>query len=133
MIEGKVVLVADDDNALLEMYSERVLAEGAIAIQARDGEETLKKIEEFHPSFIILDVMMPKYNGFEVLEKIKSNPVKKDIPVLILSALTDLEKKREGIRLGAIDFLVKSEVLPLQVMSIIKKEIFDEGRVRIGE
>jgi len=68
-------------------------------------------------------VMMPKINGFDVLKQLKSDPDTMSIPVIILSALSDQEKKRTGISLGAVDFIVKSEILPVDIIEKIKNVI----------
>jgi len=116
MLEGKVILIVDDDPALLEMYGDRLKAEGAIVLEARDGEEALRAIEENHPSLVLLDIMMPKKNGFEVLGEISKDQTLNNIPVIILSALADDLKKKEGMGAGAVDYVVKAEILPVDVI-----------------
>lgn len=128
MLEEKVVLVVDDDLTLLEMYVERIKAEGAIVIEARDGEEALERIGETKPNIIMLDIMMPKMNGFDVLKKIKENPETASIPVIILTALSDDQKKRQGMELGADDYIVKAETLPVDVVAKITKLLSSEKK-----
>jgi CheY-like chemotaxis protein len=127
MLEEKVVLVVDDDITLLEMYVERIKAEGAIVIDAKDGEEALQKARENKPSVILLDIMMPKINGFEVLTQLKSDPDTADVPIIILSALSDDQRRRQGLQLGAADYIVKAETLPIDVIEKIKKVISAEN------
>lgn len=119
MLEGKVLLIVDDDLTLLEMYVERIKAEGAIVVSAGDGEAGLAQIAESKPSVILLDIMMPKMNGFDVLRKMKENPEMADIPVILLTALNDDQKRNEGMKLGAVDYVVKSETLPIDVIAKI--------------
>ncbi len=121
MFEGKVILIVDDDPTLLEMYVERIKATGAVVIQAIDGEEALTQAKSNHPALIMLDIMMPKLNGLEVLGKLKADLDTWEIPVIILSALNDEEKKKAGFALGAKDYIVKSETLPADVIERIKK------------
>lgn len=123
MFEEKSVLIVDDDPSLLEMYVERIKAEGAIVLEAIDGEEAIKMAKDNHPAAILLDVMMPKLNGFEVLKNLKSDPETTEIPIVILTALADDTKKREGLALGAVDFIVKSETLPIDVVEKLRKII----------
>jgi len=123
MLSDKVILVVDDDLTLLEMYVERIKAEGAIVIQAQDGEEAIAQAKESHPHLILLDIMMPKLNGLEVLKHLKEDDGTKDIPVIILSALADEEKKKTGFGLGAADYIVKSETLPIDVIAKIEKAL----------
>lgn len=127
MLEEKVILVVDDDLTLLEMYVERIKAEGAIVIEARDGEEALEKIRETKPNIIMLDVMMPKINGFDVLKQLKSDSETADIPVIILTALSDDQKRRQGLQLGAADFVVKAETLPIDVIEKIRNLLSSES------
>lgn len=126
MIEGKVILVVDDDPALLEMYSERLKAEGAVVIEAKDGDEALQMIRENHPAIVLLDIMLPKKNGFEVLQELTQDKDATDIPVIILSALADDAKKSQGLGAGARDYLVKSEMLPVDVIEKIRKVLSSE-------
>ena len=127
MLQGKVVLVADDDEAMSEIYAERVEAEGAIVLKAIDGADTIQKINEFHPHLIILDIMMPEMNGFEVLEKIKKDPVSRNIPVMILTALSDTKNRARGTELGAVEYIVKSEVMPVEVLRRIRNYVSPES------
>jgi len=123
MFGDKVILIVDDDPTLLEMYVERIKSEGAIVLEAIDGDEAITVAKENKPAVILLDVMMPKKNGFEVLKDLKSDPETADIPVVILTALADDQKKREGMSLGATDFIVKSEMLPIDVVEKLRKII----------
>jgi two-component system sensor histidine kinase/response regulator len=132
MLQGKVILVADDDEAMSEIYAERVEAEGAIVLKAVDGLDALQKVNEFHPHLIILDVMMPEMNGFEVLEKLKKNPESSNIPVIILTALSDSKNKARGKELGAVEYIIKSEIMPIEVLRRIKDYVSVEP-VSIGQ
>lgn len=123
MLEEKVVLIVDDDITLLEMYVDRIKEEGAIVVEAKDGEDAMQKVRETKPCAVLLDIMMPKMNGFEVLKQLKSDPETTDIPVIILTALSDDQKRKQGIQLGADDYIVKSETLPIDVIEKIKKVI----------
>lgn len=120
---GKTILLVDDDLTLREMYEERMKAEGFNIIQATNGEEALKKASEAKPDIILLDIMMPKVNGFDVLKELKSNPELKDIPVIVLTALIQDVDRVQGKKLGASDYIVKSETMPGEVISKIKNAI----------
>jgi len=123
MLEGKVILIADDDLTLLEMYEERLKAEGCIIVTAKDGEEALEKVSESKPDLILLDIMMPKISGFEVLENLKKDPETSTIPVIILTALGDGAKRNYGMELGAADYIVKAETLPIDVIEKIRRAL----------
>lgn len=117
MLQGKAVLIIDDDNTLLTMYGEQLKFDGMIVEYAHDGEEALRVADENIPNVIILDLMMPKINGIEVLRSLKANDRTKGIPVVILSALMDSEKKKAALELGAAAYFVKSEVLPIDIVN----------------
>jgi len=120
MDEGKVILLVDDDLTLREMYDDRLKAEGFDIIQASNGEEALQKAKETKPNVVLLDVMMPKINGFDVLKQLKEDPETKDTPVIILTALIQDVDRAQGKKLGAADYIVKSETMPGEVIAKIK-------------
>lgn len=120
MGEGKVILLVDDDLTLREMYDDRLKAEGFDIIQASNGEEAIAKARETKPNIILLDVMMPKINGFDVLKQLKEDPDTKDIPVILLTALIQDVDRTQGKKLGAADYIVKSETMPGEVITKIK-------------
>jgi len=117
MLQSKAVLIIDDDNTLLTMYGEQLKFDGMIVEYAHDGEEALRVANENVPNVIILDIMMPKLNGIEVLRSLKANDNTKGIPVVILSALMDSDKKKAALELGAAAYFVKSEVLPIDIVN----------------
>jgi len=129
MLEGKVILIVDDDPALLEMYTERLKAEGAIVLEAKDGEEAVAMVREDHPNLILLDIMMPKKNGFEVLRELSKDQDANNIPVIILSALADDLKKQEGMGAGAVDYVVKAETLPIDVIEKVRKVLAETENI----
>lgn len=117
------VLIIDDDESIRTLYLERLKAEGFVVEIATNGENGLAKVTNFKPDIILLDVMMPKINGFAVLEILKTTPEYKKIPVIILSALIQEEDKKRGREGGAVAFLSKSESLPTEVVAKIKAVI----------
>lgn len=123
MEEGKVILLVDDDLTLREMYEERLKAEGFSIIQASNGEEAIAKAQTTKPNIILLDIMMPKVNGFDVLKEIKADDELKKIPVIILTALIQDVDKLQGQKLGAADYIVKSETMPGEVIDKINRAI----------
>lgn len=126
MEEGKVILLVDDDLTLREMYDERLKAEGFDIIQASNGDEAIKKAKEVKPNIILLDIMMPKVNGFDVLKELKADSELKDVPVIVLTALIQEVDKVQGKKLGAADYIVKSETMPGEVIAKIKNAIGQE-------
>lgn len=116
----KSVLLVDDELALREMYSERLKADGFTVETAKDGEEALAKARDLHPNIILLDIMMPKINGLDVLKQLKADESTKEIPVIVLTALIQDRDKMESITSGADAYIVKSETMPGDVVSKIK-------------
>ena len=104
------ILFADDEENIRNLYSQSLQDIDGFEVEtASDGEEALEKIDLFKPHLIILDIMMPKKTGTEVLKAIKSNPNTKSLPVLMLSGVADLSTITECLELGAIGFIQKDE------------------------
>jgi CheY-like chemotaxis protein len=118
-IKGSV-LVADDDITLRDMYQTRLETEGYKVLVAADGEETLKIIKEQKPDLVLLDIMMPKMNGLDVLAQMKKDETMKAIPVIILTALIQDLTKVKSLMSGADDYLMKSEVMPGEVIKKVE-------------
>lgn len=114
------ILLVDDELTLREMYSERLKAEGFSVETAKDGEEALQKASDLHPNIILLDIMMPKINGLDVLKRLKEQEDTKAIPVIVLTALIQDREKMESITRGADDYIVKSETMPGEVIQKVK-------------
>jgi len=101
------LLVVDDDKNNLEMFKEILTQEGYEVIVASDGEEALVKVKEANPDVILLDLILPKKNGFEVLKEIRQNYKDKWRPVIIISGQGDLESVTKGYNLEADHYLTK--------------------------
>lgn len=106
MYEGKI-LVVDDEVYILHILDFSLGAEGFDVITATDGEEALAKAQREKPDLIILDVMMPRLDGYETCRRLKSDPGTKDIPVLLLTARGRDEDRQRGIESGADDYITK--------------------------
>ncbi|MBU3964215.1 response regulator [Patescibacteria group bacterium] len=119
------ILVIEDDKFLRELISRKLLSEGFKIDEAIDGEEGLRKIEEAKPDLVLLDLILPGLDGFEVLERIKDNPSTNIVPVLILSNLGQRDEIERGLKLGAVDFLVKAHFTPEEIVEKIKN-IFEK-------
>lgn len=98
------ILIADDENAIADIIKFNLQKQGYSIRIANDGEETLNKIEEKAPDLLVLDIMMPKKNGFEVLEELRK---RYKFPVIILTAKEEESDKIHGLELGADDYMVK--------------------------
>jgi len=116
-LKNAAILIADDDVLISQMYKKKVESLGGRAITAFDGEETLHKLETEKADLILLDIKMPKINGYEVLRKLREDPKTKDIPVFILTSLDshpEYIEKMTDIKVE--EYLLKSDVLPEEVM-----------------
>ncbi|MEM6701806.1 MAG: SpoIIE family protein phosphatase [Acidobacteriota bacterium] len=105
--EEDLILVVDDTKANRDILRILLKREGYAIVEAADGREALEILERDDPDLVLLDIMMPGIDGFEVCERIKSNPATKDLPVIFLSALTQTEQKVKGLDLGAADYVTK--------------------------
>lgn len=101
------VLVVEDDPLISEMVTKNLRLEGYRVESARDGEEGLTKAREAPPDLILLDVLLPKLDGWEVLTQLRDDPRGRDIPIIMLTALSDESSKIQGLRGGADDYVTK--------------------------
>jgi len=117
------VLIIEDDQRINKVYIVKLSVEGIKVATAIDGEEGLRKVYSELPDLIILDLMLPKKSGFDILKEIKADSKVKDIPVLILSNLAQEKEIEEGMALGAEGYIVKSNVSIQQVIEKIKETL----------
>lgn len=105
-----IILIVEDETFLANLLLLRFKKEGFNVVQAFNGIEALDKLEVQHPDIVILDLILPQKNGFEVLESISQNPQLSDIPVIIVSNLGQDSDVERGKLLGAIDYYVKARL-----------------------
>lgn len=117
----KVILLVEDDPLMLRMYKKIFKFEGFDLDTAKDGEEGLEKAKTNKPVMILLDIMMPKMNGIEMLAKLKKDPDIKGIPVIVLTNLAGTRDAEKAMALGAVKYIVKSEHEPKQVVTMVKE------------
>lgn len=115
------ILITEDDPLMSRMYQKIFTFEGFQVEMAADGQEGLDKARELKPTMILLDVMMPKLNGIQVLEKLKADPETKAIPVVMLTNLAGQQDAENALAKGAIKYIVKSEYEPKQVADMVKE------------
>lgn len=115
------VLIVDDDAFLSGIYATKLELEGFLVVTARDGEEGLKAAMREKPDLILLDVLMPKLDGFEVLKRLKADAETKPIPVIMLTNLGQKEDIEKGLQDGAVDYLIKAHFVPAEAVEKIKK------------
>jgi DNA-binding response OmpR family regulator len=104
------VLLVEDDPFLSNLLKVRLQKENVDVTLARDGEEALKRIEENKPGLVLLDLILPKKSGFEILEKVSTDPQLKDMPIIILSNLGQTSDIQRGKELGAVEYYVKAKI-----------------------
>jgi len=127
------ILIVDDTIDIVELLLKRFNAEGYETVAAHDGEEGLQKVKEFRPDLIVLDVMMPKLDGFQVLERLRMQEETKFVPVLMLTAKSKMPEKIKGLQRGADDYLTKPfdyKELSTRVKSLLAK---DAASKKMGE
>ena len=114
------ILVVEDDTFLRELIVRKLGREGYEVSEAVDGEEGVKQATAQKPDIILLDLILPGIDGFEVLRKLKEDDALSSIPVLILSNLGQKEDIEKGMKLGAKDFLIKAHFTPGEIIEKIK-------------
>lgn len=121
------ILVVEDDKFLRELITQKLSREGYNVKEAVDGEDGVVKVKKENPDIILLDLILPGIDGFEVLAKIKEDSETKNIPVVILSNLGQREDVERGIKLGAVDFLIKAHFTPGEIIEKIEKIMKDKN------
>lgn len=119
----KKILVVEDDGTLANVYKSRLELEGFEVEHVANGELALSKAVEFKPDLIVLDAMMPKINGFDVLDILRNTPETMNVRVIMLTALSQPKDKERATKLGADDYLVKSQVVISDVVDRIKHHL----------
>jgi CheY-like chemotaxis protein len=128
-VSGITLLLVEDDKILQELYNERFVQAGFTVIQAFDGMQAIDKMES-HPEIklVLLDLMLPRLSGYDVLAHVKQNADTKNIPVIIVSALADVDDQARGLQLGAAEYITKGEMLPAAVIEKIKQYVLSVPR-----
>lgn len=119
----KKILLVEDDTALSSVYKSRLELEGFEVAHVGNGEDALSKAIEFKPDLIVLDAMMPKINGFDVLDILRNTPETTNVRVIMLTALSQPTDKERAKALGADDYLVKSQVVISDVVDRIRHHL----------
>lgn len=124
------ILIVEDDPLISRMYQRVFTFEGFDVEMARDGEEGLEKAKKTKPNLMLLDVMMPKKTGIDVLKELKADDKLKNVPVIVLTNLSSMQDAETAIELGAVKFIIKSDNKPTdvvkQVREILKASTRDE-------
>lgn len=115
------ILIVEDDPLMARMYQKIFTFEKYEVETAADGQEGLDKARSINPTMILLDIMMPKMNGLEVLDKLKADPATKTIPVVMLTNLAGQQDAEAALAKGAVKYIIKSEYDPKQVSDMVKQ------------
>ncbi len=119
----KKILLVEDDDALANVYVTRLQAESFDVKRVPNGEEALSTALQYKPDLILLDVMMPKVSGFDVLDILRNTPETANVKVIMLTALSQDSDKDRATQLGADDYLVKSQVVIADVVDRIRHHL----------
>lgn len=119
----KKILLVEDDTTLGEVYQARLELEGFDVKQVNNGEDALSTAVEYRPDLILLDAMMPKISGFDVLDILRNTPETTNIRVIMLTALSQPKDKERAESLGVDDYLVKSQVVIGDVVDRVKHHL----------
>lgn len=114
------VLYVEDEKFFADTVEKVLSAAGYSVKQANDGAEGLKIAREWHPNLILLDLLLPKIEGFEVLRQLKTDLATKDIPIIILSNLNSSDDVKKATDLGAKHFFVKAVTMPTNIVNMVK-------------
>jgi CheY-like chemotaxis protein len=114
------IMIVEDDSFVMDIYKTKLSQEGFSVVEAENGTEALKKLKTTKPDLMLLDIIMPYMDGLEVLKKMKENEDTKNIPVILLTNLSQKEEVDKGMSLGAKDYLIKSHFTPSEVLEKIK-------------
>jgi DNA-binding response OmpR family regulator len=117
----KKILFVEDDPLIIKIYTTRLTADGYQVFSADDGETGLKLAETEIPDLIVLDIMMPRMDGFGVLSRIRANEKMKTTPVLVYSNLAQEEEVARAKQMGATEFIVKANFSPTEMVTKIKQ------------
>jgi len=119
----KKVLIVEDEKILAELLAKKLKEEGYDTVLAQDGEEGFKKIKEEKPDLILLDIVMPKMGGFEVLEEMQKTSEIKNIPVIVISNSGQPVEISRALELGVKDYLIKTQFDPDEVINKVKRQV----------
>lgn len=123
MDSKKKILLVEDDTTLAEVYRSRLELEGFETKNVNNGEKALSAIQEYKPDLVLLDAMMPKISGFDVLDIIRNTPSTANTRIIMLTALSQPKDKERAESLGVDEYLVKSQVVIGDVVARVKHHL----------
>ncbi len=130
----KKILIIEDDAFLGDVLTQKMLKDGYDTLLARDGAEGLEKIKSFMPDLVLLDIILPNMNGYEILEAKQNDPSISKIPVIVISNSGQPVEINRVLSLGVVDYLVKAQFDPEEVLEKVKDQFRrgEEGEKKVG-
>jgi DNA-binding response OmpR family regulator len=123
MPDKKIIFLVEDDLFLSDMYRTKFNLSGYDMPHAEDGESAVRMIAEAKPNLILLDIVLPKKSGFDVLKELKADPELSKIPVILLTNLSQKDDVDRGFKLGANDYIIKAHFTPAEVVAKVEKAL----------
>ncbi|MFA6410906.1 MAG: response regulator [Candidatus Buchananbacteria bacterium] len=123
MADKKTIVLVEDDEFLAELYATKLGLEGFEVSLAATGDKGLKMIKEKKPDLVLLDIILPKMDGFEILKAVRNDKEIKNVPIILLTNLSQKDEVKKGLELGAVDYLIKAHFMPSEVVKKIKQVI----------
>lgn len=120
VVMSKTVLLVEDNDFIRNMYQLKLSKSGITVEEASDGVQALDKLKQSKPDVVLLDLMMPNMNGLDVLKQLKADGVLPDLPVVVLTNVMDQQSVEDAKKLGARDYIVKTDLTPTQVVEKIQ-------------
>jgi len=117
----KKILLAEDDPFIIDIYTTKLKQAGFEVEVVSEGDEVLKKAREKKPDLLLLDIVLPTMNGWEILRAIRESEDLKDLPVVVLSNLYQKDEVEKGLKFGVLKYLIKAHYTPSEVIEEVKK------------
>ncbi len=127
MNKKPTIVLVEDDEFISEMYALKFKEEFDVTV-ARDGAEGLAMVKKVKPDIVLLDIILPQLDGFEVLERIKQDEEIKDTPVLLLTNLGQKQNVKKGLQLGAVDYIIKAHYTPSELVEKVRQVLAEAGK-----
>ena len=127
MAKAKILFI-EDDVSLVKMYERKFVSDGYEVVVAYDGLEGLEKASKVKPDLVLLDIMLPKLDGLALFKKMRSQPATFNTPVILLTNFGQEDAVFECFKLGAVDYLVKTEVTPQQVVKKVETFLAEQKK-----
>ena len=121
------VLIVEDESSLLELYRLALQRAGFAVDTAADGAAGLQQIAKTRPDLVLLDILMPQVDGYQLLRRLKRDVATRDVPVVIFSNLSQKEEIEKGLKLGARDFIIKTSITPPELVAKVQGWVGEEA------